>query len=103
MMVYEYHCEKCAKSTDIIKSVSEYNKDEPCSSCSSLMTRVFNPGRITLYNTKVQDAYFSHAFGQVVKGDSHARTLAKDKGWIEVGNENPIDHVKPKVSNYDLD
>lgn len=99
-MIYEYHCEKCNKSVDIAKPVKDYDKDEFCE-CGYLMQRHFAPQKIHLYNTKVQESYFSHALGKVVKGDNDLRQQAKQRGWIEVGNEKPEKHLKVKQVSYD--
>lgn len=101
-MIYEYHCENCNASVDVIKPVAEYDKIENCEKCSNIMKRAFAPSRVHLYNTSVQDSYFHPSLGQVVKNDSEAKKLAKAKGWIEVGNENVHKHMKPKRSEYDF-
>lgn len=101
-MIYEYSCEKCQKSVDVVKPLADYDRVEMCPTCSDTkMIRAFAPTRTHLYGTKVEEAYFSHALGQVVKGDTHARQIAKQKGLIELGNENPHKHLKPKLHSYD--
>ena len=44
---------------------------------------------------KVENAFFSHALGKVVAGQSEERRLAKAQGHIEIGNEDPHKHIKP--------
>lgn len=90
----------CDKFEDIIKPVSEYDSVEKCKVCDKIMTRAFAPSKIHLYGTKVQDAYYNVGLGQVVKNDSHARQIAKDKNYIEVGNEKPEKHLKQKLQEY---
>lgn len=99
-MVYEYLCQKCNTATDVIKVVADFDRIESCEKCGTIMERQFRP-KIHLYGTAVQEAYFNHGLGQVVKGNSHAKQIAKDRKLIEVGNERPEKHLKVKLSNYD--
>ena len=100
-MIYEYHCNQCTRSVDVIKPVSEFDKEELCDLCHTKMIRAFAPQKLHLFNTAVQDAYFHPALGKVVRGDNHAKKLAKEKGMIEVGNERPEKHLQPKLNSYD--
>lgn len=101
-MVYEYSCEHCQTTTDIVKSVKDFERVEHCEKCASIMTRAFAPQRIHLYGTKVEDAYFNVGLGQVVKGSQHVKEIVKERKLIEVGNERPEKHLKPKLNTYDF-
>jgi hypothetical protein len=96
-MVYEYFCSACSASTDVVKSVYYFERDEKCK-CDTLMVRIFKP-KIYLAQTAVEDAHFHPGLGQVVKSTQHAREIAKSKGLIEVGNEKP--DVKWTPKSYD--
>lgn len=100
-MVYGYTCPKCNQTSEIIKPVADYDRVEQCNVCSTVMIRDFAPKKMHLFNTKVQESYMHHGLGQVVRGDNHARQLAKERGWIEIGNENPHKHQKPRLKSYD--
>jgi putative FmdB family regulatory protein len=100
-MVYEYSCAACNKTWDVIKPVSEYQSIELCLDCGKVGVRAFAPKKIHLHGTSVQDAYFNVGLGKIVKNDAHARQIAKDKGFIEVGNERPEKHLSVKLSDYE--
>jgi putative FmdB family regulatory protein len=42
MPVYEYKCNECEKTKELILSMSETDKDIDCDNCDRLMSRVFN-------------------------------------------------------------
>lgn len=69
----------------MIKPVSQYQDPETCK-CGYEATRVPFPKRVYLANTAVQDRKFNQALGTVCT-DSEARQIAKERGLIEVGNE----------------
>lgn len=97
-MVYEYFCSACSATTDVIKKVIDFERDESHEKCGTLMVRIFKP-KIYLAQTAVEDAHFHPGLGQVVKSTQHAREIAKSKGLIEVGNEKP--DVKWTPKSYD--
>lgn len=99
--MYSYSCPKCNQATDVIKAVADFDRQEQCDVCSTIMIRDFAPKKVHLYGTAVQNAYMHHGLGQVVRSDSHAKQLAKDRGWVEIGNENPHKHQKPRLKSYD--
>lgn len=85
-MNYPYACNSCAWDFEVIKSVRHIEDPEVCPSCGSMDTYRYI-GRTHFYGATVEDAEFSPAFGQVVKGRKHREELAKRNGMIEVGNE----------------
>lgn len=101
MPTYEYQCQNCDTETEASKPVAEYNTEEKCPNCSCVMAKKFS-GRIGLHNTAVQEKYFSHTLGKVVNGPIHEKKLAKEKGMIELGNERPEKHLKPKRQEYEI-
>jgi hypothetical protein len=62
--------------------------------CGSYSVRKFVPSRIYLNNTAVEHPEFNHGLGCVTKNNRHASQIAKDRGMIEVGNENMSKHRK---------
>lgn len=88
-MVYEYHCEACAKRFDVIKRATEMEAEERCSQCNSVAARQFVPRRVYFSGTKVEDAEFNPGLGCITKSSAHRKEIAKQKGLIEVGNEKP--------------
>jgi hypothetical protein len=65
------------------------------------MEKLFTPSKLFLNNTKVPEKYYNVGLGQVVDSDRHAQRIAKEKGLIEVGNENPRDHIDTRTPSLD--
>lgn len=89
-MIYEYECEKCSANNleslfEIVKPVSEYNKQENCPRCGAVLSKVF--GTFQFYGAKNEDAEYNHGLGQVIKSKKERKEVAKRMGLIEVGNE----------------
>lgn len=97
-VIYEYECCDCNTKVDIIKSIREFERQERCKLCGALMTRCFS-ARIQFTNTAVQELQFNPALGRAVTRREMAQ-IAKDKGWVEVGNEKVEKHVAPKEIEY---
>ena len=97
-MIYLYNCESCGKPVEIAKPVSAYDKPEQCEICGEEMVRLFT--RTQLFRTSVQERNWQPAFGKVMT-QSEARAEAKARGMVEVGNEDPKKHIKPKDTHYD--
>jgi len=93
-MRYPYKCDKCDTPQEIIKRVSEIDSEEICSQCGNILTsqnRKILPNGI-FYGETVEDAYYDHSLGKVVKSSKEARNHAKEKGWVEVGTE-PVEKI----------
>lgn len=88
MPIYDYDCSKCDKEYEIIKSIKEYTGLDPCPDCGNVGNRIFSCN-VHFIGTKIEDAEFNVGLGQVTKSKRHREELAKQKGLIEVGNENP--------------
>lgn len=88
MPTYPYHCEKCDKGFEVVKTMSEYNKPEFCSSCGMEGRYVFTPPR-AIIGASVQNAEYNPAFGKIVRNKNERDELAKRNGLIEVGNDDP--------------
>lgn len=89
-MIYEYFCDRCNLSFDVVKSVKDYSKKESCLVCSGETIKLFSPPQLSgLYDR----AEFNPAFGCIVKNKQHRKELARQHGYIEVGNEN-VDFTK---------
>lgn len=92
-MIYPYRCEACGNTWEVIKRVSQIDDVEHCTACSHVGTR-YIAQRQTFYGEKVEDAYFCPALGSVIKSKEHRNRVAKQKGLIEVGNDDPPAHDK---------
>jgi putative FmdB family regulatory protein len=97
-ILYGYRCEPCGKSTEVVKSVVDFDRVELCPACQSVMRREISR-RIWLSGTKVEEKVWQPALGRGAT-NSELRAEAKAKGWTEVGNERPEKHLKPELSEY---
>lgn len=86
-MIYEYRCEKCDSTFDVIKPASEMTREEKCNGCESPAKRMFLPKKLYFCNTAVEHAEFNPGLGCVVKNSKHRAEIAKQKGLVEIGNE----------------
>lgn len=103
-MLYEYFCTECNKLTEIEKSLAELDRLEFCVSCDVEMKRQISK-HIGFKDEKAEsnEAFFSHALGQVVRNGKHQRELARERGLVEVGNEkSSLDLQKPQSKDYTL-
>ena len=85
IMIYPYECE-CGFKTDIIKSVRDIDNSEKCPKCDTIMSRKIAGGNGFLY-AEVEDAEYNPGLGCVVKNKKHRAEIAKQRGLVEVGNE----------------
>lgn len=96
-LIYDYECTACKHQFEVIKSVKEYDNPEHCEKCQGVGRRVLS-AKVGIHGASDWDtAHYSPAFGKVVKNNLEARRLAKERGWVEVGNEN----VERIHSHYD--
>lgn len=87
-MIYEYSCDKCDKTVDVVKPMAESGTKEKCQDCGNVMSMVFS--RKTLFiGTSVRDAEYYPSLGKVIKNDYARKEEIKKHGLIEVGNETP--------------
>lgn len=99
-MIYEFRCFGCDKLFEVAKPVSRYREDELCTTCGCIAERVPFPRKTYLNNTAVQEKSFNHGLG-IACTPNEAKRIAKEKGLIEVGNENV--HKAAKRTSEQLD
>lgn len=97
-MLYGYHCTPCGKSHDVVKLVADFDREELCPSCQSVMRREISR-RIWFSGTKVEEKVWQPSLGRAAT-TSELRAEAKERGWTEVGNERPEKHLKPDLHEY---
>lgn len=87
MPVYEWECQDCKKSFDLIRSFQEYNLPASCDACQSFNTiRLIS--RFSFYGASGWDsASFNPGLGCITKNTKHAEQIAKERGLIPLGNE----------------
>lgn len=88
-MTYEYYCPACKYIFDVFKSHKDMERNETCESCGEFAERKFIPSRVHFTKTSVEHAEYNPGLGCVTKGSKDRAEIAKRKGLIEVGNENP--------------
>lgn len=86
---YEFECLKCEKNFETIESIKDYDGDGQCPTCGNISRERIFSSKVLFIGTKVENAEYNPAFGQVVKNSQHRKELAKQKGLIEVGTEPP--------------
>lgn len=86
MPTYPYECLSCRKEFDIIKSVSHLDDPEACPTCGGSETKRFI-SRTYFYGASDWDSSFNYGLGCVTKSRSHREKIIKERGLIEVGNE----------------
>lgn len=85
---YDYACEKCDKDYEIIKSIKEYDGQDPCPECGIVGSRKLSKN-IFFTGTKIEDAEYNPALGTITKSKKHRDELAKRMNLVEIGNEKP--------------
>ena len=86
-MIYEYECKEHGVF-EVLKSMDEAGKDEPCPTCQVIGSRLWN-NRGGFTGEKVEHAEWNPALGCVIKNKKHRAEVAERKGLVEIGNEKP--------------
>lgn len=90
MPVYDYRCSECKHEFDVTKPISSIDDVECCPSCLASCdhsTRIIKTSK-EFFGEKPEEPFFSVALGKMVSGNKDLRRQAKERGLIEVGNEN---------------
>lgn len=92
MPTYDFLCPKCKHEFTDIKGIKAYSLDPSCQcpTCDCKCTsenRDYSKIKIQLSGTKVESSEFNHGLGCVVKNKKHREEIAKQKGFVEVGND----------------
>jgi len=85
---YPYECPTCHHDTDIIKSVDDIENVELCPICDTIMDRLIVGGSCFM-GEKIEEAEYNPGLGCIVNNKKHRDEIAKRKGLIEIGNEDP--------------
>lgn len=86
MPTYPYECLSCKNDFDIIKSVSRLDDPEECPACSSKDVKRYI-SRTHFYGASDWDSSYNYGLGCVTKSRVHRNQIIKQRGLIEVGNE----------------
>lgn len=101
MPIYRYRCPICDSIFDIIRPISECDLLTTCTTCKSEGIDKSNRmlGTPVFFGEKQQEPFYSIPLGKMVSGNIEMRKIAKERGMIEVGNEN-IDKLCNESDNY---
>ena len=92
MPTYPYKCKTCTNTFDVYKFIADLDRKETCPKCESYWTERYI-AKVTFYGASDWDqAKYDPAFGKVIRNAKHREREAKQRGWIEVGNE-PVDNL----------
>jgi putative FmdB family regulatory protein len=91
-MIYPY-LSQCGHRFEVIKSLSEIDREEPCPSCGKPAERQIGLCRIDKEAAGGwNQQQWAPALGQWVKSTKEARQLARSRGMEEVGSE-PVENL----------
>lgn len=92
MPTYPYSCLDCHHQFEVTKRVAEIDADEACPECGGGTNRTISTQQTFYGANDWNHQTFDPVFGQVVRGNLHRKQLAKERGWIEIGDE-PVSKV----------
>jgi putative FmdB family regulatory protein len=101
MPTYDYKCADCSHPFEVVKSMSQLDEMESCPSCLASCDkrcRLITKGK-EFFGEKPDEPYFSSALGKWVKGKKDESKQAKERGWIEVGNQS-VEKTEKEYQNY---
>lgn len=93
MPCYAYKCHSCHHTFDVVKSVRQIDDSESCEKCKApdairyLVPVNFNGA------SDWNNQGWNPGLGCVTKSNAHASKIAKERGLIEVGNEDCVKTV----------
>jgi len=84
-MIYDWYCDKCDIEKETIESIKEYTGVCSCDQCGNDMRRLYTPTQII--GAEVQNPYYCHGLGKVVKNKYDVSEECKKRGVAQVGND----------------
>lgn len=91
-VIYEYKC-PAGHQFDVIKSLADIDRPEPCPDCHEIAARQISLVRIDKEAAGGWNQQsWNPALGQWTKSTKEARRIAKSRGMEEVGTE-PVDNL----------
>ena len=98
-MKYEFYCAQCNAIDEVERPVIDAHLPYQCPDCNGTTRRNYTPPQVVTKGEQVK--YYHPAFGRVMS-DSEAQAEAKQRGWVEVGNESVANNTPPpKRVSYD--
>ena len=107
MPIYPYRCDACGHCVEVVRSIKDPSTAPACSVCAATMGYVFT--RTTVIGAAVQHAEFNPGLGCVTRSKQHRAAIVKERGLIELGNENresvgktiKQDHERKRAQEWD--
>jgi putative FmdB family regulatory protein len=88
--VYDYKCKHCEDTFEVTKRITDADMIESCPHCEAPCDKtcryIATPKEF--YGEKPEEPFYSIPLGKWVKGKNAMRREAKQRGMIEIGNEN---------------
>jgi len=108
-MIYPHECSGCQKEFEIIKSVKDFERDEFCPDCGAVGIKTIAKRQSFFGATDWDTRHYNPALGMVVRSNKEAQKIARERGMVEIGNENvekihrtfDIDREKKISTRYD--
>lgn len=101
-MTYEYECPTCKNTLEVIKPVSELERQELCPTCLLPMERLISRSLFSMGNMEAQ---YNWAFGKVIHNKRELKNAVAEhedkKGvkLVEVGTDN-MSSIKKQRQKY---
>lgn len=93
-MIYPYECASCKHEFEVTKSVRFIDDIESCPICffpnNKSSRKLAKSG--FFYGASVDEAVYNPGLGMVIKNRKHKAEVLRQKGLVEIGNEN-IDKI----------
>lgn len=87
-MIYPYQCTSCRHEFEVIKSVRDIESPENCPVCDIISIRTIARSQSFFGATDWDTRHYNHALGMVVRSNKEAQKIARERGLVEIGNEN---------------
>lgn len=100
-MKYEFYCKPCNAIDEVDRRMDEATLPYHCPDCGTQASRYYMGNGPAVITKGEQIPYFHPAFGKVMT-DKEAGQLAREKGLVEIGNEDVRKHIPPpRRASYD--
>jgi putative FmdB family regulatory protein len=85
-VIYPYRCPSCSKEFEVVKSVRDIDVVEYCPQCADIGVRYIS--RTSFFGASDWDKQeYNVGLGCVTKNSKHRDKIAKERGLVEIGNE----------------
>lgn len=108
-MIYPHECSVCKEYFEVIKSLKDFDNPEYCPKCGMVGIRTIAHRQSFFGAADWDTRHYNPALGMVVRSNKEAQKIARERGMVEIGNENlekihrtfDADREKKISSRYD--